>query len=246
MVKNILQNPGVTTGKENSEMPEISRVTRTHRQARASYDRLSSWYDLLEGGWETPPRCLGLDRLQVRPGERVLEMGCGTGCSLLELSYLVQPVGLDLSSRMLAEAGSRLQAASRPARLVQGDVLSLPFPSHHFDAAFMAFTLELVDTPEIATVLGELRRVLQPGGRLGVVALSRYGGIELMIRLYEWAHARFPAVVDCRPICAKGALIEAGFSIMHAEVLSLTGLGVEVVVGRVAGWVDSGVASSER
>jgi len=49
-------------------------------------------------------------------------------------------------------------------RLLQADALSLPFPSRHFDAAFMAFTLELMDTPEISIVLSELHRVLQTGG----------------------------------------------------------------------------------
>src|SRR5512146_674880 len=108
-------------------MPDISRVPRSHAQARASYDRLSRWYDLMEGGWEARPRRLGLELLQVKPGEQLLEIGCGTGSSLLGLSDQVCAVGLDLSSRMLSLARGRLVKSARPVRLAQGDALELPF-----------------------------------------------------------------------------------------------------------------------
>jgi len=214
-------------------MPDISRVTRSHPQARASYDRLSRWYDFIEGGWETGPRRLGLDFLQVKPAENMLEIGSGTGSSLLELSDRMDTVGLDLSFRMLQQARSRLEKRGRPSMLAQGDTLSLPFGSDCFGSAFMAFTLELMDTPEISIVLGEVRRVLQPGGRLGIVSLSKLGGMGFMKQLYEWSHARFPSVVDCRPIYARCSLEEAGFTVVDYKIVSLTGLGIEVVVGRV-------------
>ena len=86
---------------------EISRVERSRSQARASYDRLSKWYDLLEGGWETPPRRVGLEMLAPRAGERLLEIGCGTGSALAELPAQVRAVGLDLSAGMLAQARAR-------------------------------------------------------------------------------------------------------------------------------------------
>jgi demethylmenaquinone methyltransferase/2-methoxy-6-polyprenyl-1,4-benzoquinol methylase len=214
-------------------MPGINRVTRSHAQARASYDRLSRWYDFFEGGWETRPRRLGLDLLKVKPGEKVLEIGIGTGSSQLELPEQVCPVGLDLSFKMLKQARAHLENSDKPVRLVQGDALSLPFPSGCFSSAFMAFTLELMDTPEISIVLGELRRVLKLGGRLGVVSLSKLGGIGLMQHLYEWSHAILPAVVDCRPIYARRALEQAGFTILDYRLISLTGLGIEVSLGRV-------------
>ncbi len=213
-------------------MPDISRVIRSHAQARASYDRLSRWYDFFEGGWETPPRRLGLDLLKVKPGEKVLEIGIGTGNSLVELPDQACPVGLDLSFKMLGQAHARLRIAIKPVRLAQGDALSLPFLSNFFNSAFMAFTLELMDTPEIPIVLGEVRRVLQPGGRLGIVSLSKLGGLSFMQQTYEWTHAHFPAVVDCRPIYARCSMEEAGFEVLDYQILSLTGLGIEVIVGR--------------
>ncbi len=214
-------------------MPEISRVTRSHAQARASYDRLSRWYDWIEGGWENGPRRLGLDLLQVKAGEKMLEIGCGTGASLLETSNQGCAVGIDLSSGMLRLAHERLKKAGRPGRLARADALCLPFPCRHFDLVFMAFTLELMDTPEIPLVLGEIRRVLQPGGRLGIVFTSKLGGTGFMTRLYEWSHALLPAVVDCRPIYARSALEDACFRVADNRVLARTGLGIEIVVGKL-------------
>ena len=216
-------------------MHDISRVTRSHAQARASYDRLSRWYDFIEGGWENRPRRLGLDLLQVKLGEKVLELASGTGSSLLELSEVTCPVGLDLSSGMLALTRTRLKKVGKQAEVVRGDALTLPFPSGNFDAAFMAFALELMDTPEIPLVLGEIRRVLQPGGRLGVVSSSKLGGLGFMQRIYEWSHTLLPAVVDCRPIFVRRFLEEAGFTMMDYRLLSQTGLGIEVLVGRISG-----------
>ena len=210
---------------------DISRVTRSHLQARASYDRLSHWYDLVEGGWESPPRRLGLDLLQVKPGETLLEIGCGTGSSLLDTPDQVCAIGYDISFKMLSLTRARLEKAGKSAGLAQGDALRLPFGSENFNCIFMAFTLELMDTPEIPIVLKEIRRVLKPGGRLGIVSLSKLGGIRIMQHLYERSHALMPTVVDCRPIFARRVLEETGYAILDYRLKSLTGLGIEVVIG---------------
>lgn len=218
------------TSVANSSL-DISRVRRTREEARAGYDRLSRWYDLLEGGWEAPAWRQGLELLGVRPGERVLEIGCGTGSALRELGGQASAVGMDLSGGMLAQARARLEKTESPAALLQGDALRLPFRTGVFDAVFAAFTLELIDTPEIPCILAEVRRVLRAGGRLGVVALSKLGGWRLMQRLYEWSHDRFPDAVDCRPIFVRQALEEVGFYISGYRLVSRTGLGMEICVG---------------
>ncbi len=214
-------------------MPNISRVTRSRAQARASYDRLSRWYDWIEGGWENGPRRLGLDLLQVKPGEKLLEIGCGTGSSLLEVSSPACAVGIDLSFNMLRLAQERLAKAGMDGSLVEGDAVRLPFTAGHFDLVFAAFTLELMDTPEIPAFLGEVRRVLRPGGRLGIVSSSKLGGTGFMTRLYEWSHALLPTVVDCRPIYTRRALEGACFTTTDYHLLSRTGLGREIVVGKI-------------
>ncbi len=170
-------------------MDEISRVTRTREQARASYDRLSRWYDLIEGRWETRLRRLGLELLRLQAGEKMLEIGCGTGRSLLEVPEGVDAVGVDLSRGMLELTRARLRRAEKPAKLSQGDTLRLSFAEGAFDAVFAAFSLDLMDTPEMPLMLGEIRRVLKPGGRVGVVSTSKLGGGGWKLR---WG--------DCEPL----------------------------------------------
>jgi ubiquinone/menaquinone biosynthesis C-methylase UbiE len=215
---------------------EITRVGRPRRAARETYDRLSRWYDLLEGGWETRARTAGLKLLAVRAGERVLEIGPGTGHSLAALAGAVGPQGLaagmDLSPRMLAQTGrtlAREAPATRPG-LVCGDALQLPFAAGAFDAIFMSFVLELIDTPEIPAVLAECRRVTRVGGRICVVSLDKSCGLAWVNALYEKGHARWPGLLDCRPIFLTQILTAAGFRVAAARAFSLWGLGVKAVL----------------
>jgi len=216
----------------------IRRVTRTREQARTAYDRLSRWYDALAARSEGPPRRRGLEILDVQPACRALEIGAGTGETLLHLAECVHPGGLavaiDLSPGMLRAAARRLQKSSscRPYGLVNADGFRLPFAGSHFDALFMSFTLELFDTPEIRPVLVECSRVLAPGGRIVIVSLSRTGGANLAVRIYEWFHDHVQQFFDCRPILLKACVQSAGFQILHVETQHMWGLPVEIVLAR--------------
>ena len=210
-------------------------ISRT--QTRANYDRLSRWYDLLAGSSERKYRELGLRMLAVRPGERVLEIGSSTGQALLAITRSAFPdgmaVGVDLSGGMCRVARGRLiqaGSAAAPAAIICGDATSLSCPSDSFDAIFMSFTLELFDAADMASVLEECRRVLRDDGRLGVVALTESGRPNLMQRLYVWAHRRFPAWIDCRPIPVADILAKHSFRIVDATSASMWGLSVEVTV----------------
>lgn len=204
-------------------------------EARQSYNRMSGWYDLFSGS-EKKFSQAGLRLLDVRAGERVLELGAGTGHALAEMARRgARLTALDLAEGMLHAARERSQAAGLEGAAVdfiQGDALNLPFQSGIFDAVFISFTLELVDTPEIPLVLAECCRVLRPGARVGVVALAREA--RTSVRVYEWFHARLPTLVDCRPIFACQAVQAAGFEIAACEVKSMWRLPVEILVGRKA------------
>jgi demethylmenaquinone methyltransferase / 2-methoxy-6-polyprenyl-1,4-benzoquinol methylase len=103
----------------------------------------------------------------VRPGDRVLDACCGTG----DLAVAAQRVGgrvtgLDFSERMLERARRKEPAIE----WVRGDVLALPFDDASFDAVTVGFGVRNVDDLEAG--LRELRRVLRPGGRIGVLEIT--------------------------------------------------------------------------
>jgi len=198
---------------------DILRVFQTKAQTQAFYDRISRVYDLLADRSEAPIRRAGLQLLAARAGENVIEVGCGTGHGLVELAKAVGPTGrifgLDLSARMLEQARANLAKAGllERVRLRRGDAAQMPYPKASMDGVFMSFTLELFDTPEIPRVLRECQRVLRTGGRLVVVGMSKAGGTDPLVGVFEWAHKHFPNFVDCRPIFVREALEAAGFGI---------------------------------
>ena len=135
------------------------------------FDGVAERYDLTntvlsfgqDRGWRRATRAA----LGLRPGERVLDVGAGTGVSTEELGRSgAFAVGADLSTGML-RAGRR---SGRHVPLVAGDALRLPFPDETFDAVTISFALRnVVDT---GAALRELGRVTRPGGRLVVCEFS--------------------------------------------------------------------------
>lgn len=102
-----------------------------------------------------------LDALALRPGDELLELGCGGGLLLRDaLALGARATGLDHSPEMVALARERAPAAA----VVLGEAEELPFPDASFDAAAMSVVFGFFADP--VRVLRECRRVLRPGGRL--------------------------------------------------------------------------------
>ncbi len=215
--------------------PGVLRVLQTKDVTRQYYNKIAKVYDLLSEQAERPMREAGLKKLAAKPGDNILEIGFGTGHCLVEIARAVGPIGtvlgIDISDQMLALAQELLakEGLADRAELKRGDAEQLPFDSNGLDGIFFSFTLELFDTPELPKVLAECTRVLRPGGRIVVVAVSREGKHGVMLNLYEWTHRHFPNLMDCRPIYVRRALEAAGFSIKDADVESMW-VPVEIVL----------------
>lgn len=112
-------------------------------------------------------RELAHQALGARPGERVLDAGCGPGFYVAEVVDRVGPegsvVGVDSSPQMLALTAKRTEGHTN-VELREGDVTALPVEDQDFDRALSVQVLEYV--ADVPTALAELHRVLRPGGRV--------------------------------------------------------------------------------
>jgi len=223
--------------RENqSRASSILPVPRTKDEARQTYDKLSRYYDYTMGALGRKYAEMALRRLSIVEGQTILEIGFGTGYCLKLITECVgqtgKVYGIDISSGMMEMTKKRLEKAgmAKIVELIFADAACLPFDDNTFDAVFMSFALEVIDTPEIPKVLEQIRKVLKPGGRLGVASMSKENGNSVFVRFYEWIHSRWPKYLGSRPIYAEQALIEAGYQIEMSEKLRIFRLPAEIIV----------------
>ncbi len=214
----------------------VLRVLQTREETKAFYNKIAKVYDILAEHSEAPVREAGLEMLNARPGQKVLEIGFGTGHSLIELAKHVGPsgkvYGIDISEKMVEISRDRAQHEGLENRieLACGDALYLPYESETIDRIFISFTLELFDTPDIILVLSECKRVLKSGGRIVVVGMSRVKSQGLITEVFEWTHRHFPNYLDCRPILVRKAMEDAGFKVCDNKIMKMW-INVEIVCG---------------
>ena len=163
-----------------------------------------------------------LSMLAPQPGERVLDIGSGPGYLLASIAEAVGPAGaacgVDPSPAMNALAAARTDGVSW-VRIDDGDAVALPFPDGGFDAAVSTQVYEYV--VDIAGALGELRRVLRPGGRALVLdtdadslvwhTADRERGRVLAAWEEHLVHPRLPRTL-------RGLLRRTGFRITAEQV----------------------------
>lgn len=137
------------------------------------YDRANAVLSLgIHGSW----RRSALRLLDPRPGERFLDVCCGTGDVALALAAAVGPggrvVGADFCDPMLRLARAKLAAdRAAPVALLGADALRLPFANATFDGVTVAFGVRNLD--DLDAGLRELRRVVRPGGRVVVLEFGQ-------------------------------------------------------------------------
>ncbi len=141
--------------------------------ASDQYDRAAHTYDRLWAGYVRETGDLLESVARIRPEERVLDVGCGTGTfaeRLVHTNPHIAITGVDVSIGMLAEA-RRKTARAPNARFVQASAEALPFPDASFDVVVSASALHYV--PDPAQGVREMARVLRPGGRLALLDWDR-------------------------------------------------------------------------
>lgn len=136
--------------------------------------------------------------LEPQPGERILDVGCGTGIFTIDvLKSGAWVTGIDLSAAMLARAVTR--GGDQFAGLC-ADMCHLPFADNSFDRVFSMTAIEFV--ADAATAIAELNRVVKPGGRVVLTSLNslspwaeqrRHKAATEGHSLFEQAHFRSPA-----------------------------------------------------
>jgi len=135
------------------------------------FDGVAKRYDLtnqlLSGGNAALWRMATVKAVDPKPGDRVLDVACGTGTSTAALARKgAELVGVDFSTGMIMEARRRHPAIE----FVEGDAEALPFPDDGFDAVTISFGLRNVQDPHLA--IAEMFRVLKPGGRVVITEFS--------------------------------------------------------------------------
>jgi phosphatidylethanolamine/phosphatidyl-N-methylethanolamine N-methyltransferase len=157
------------------------------------YGSLTPVYDLICGALLQPGRRRAMAMLEPRAGERILEVGVGTGYGINDYPEGCRVVAIDLSRPMLERAARRIDARhAAMVRLVQMDALHLAFPDGRFDAVYVPHTISVVKDP--IAVGRELVRVCKPGGR--ILFLNHFEGIPETTNLLNAVAGRLAAAAD--------------------------------------------------
>ncbi|HZA04565.1 MAG TPA: methyltransferase domain-containing protein [Propionibacteriaceae bacterium] len=212
----------------------------SHNHPVGDQDAVIRWawlYDLgLRVWWRRGKRWRDelLDRLDLQPGQRVLDIGSGTGQLAFALADRVTPGGsvdgVDAGSEMVSRAERANRRRGRPVTFATARAQQLPFPEGTFDAVTCTLALHHVARDDRATAVGEMYRVLRPGGRVLIAEFDGAGGAGFtpLARLHT-RHPEHARALDE----AVGLLTGAGFTTVTRGPTTINGIG-HVVASRPA------------
>jgi len=151
-----------------------------------AYRRYAPRYDFYFGALFQPGRKAVIQKMQCRPGERILEVGVGTGLSFPLYPRDVRVVGIDISQDMLLRARTRIRREhlNHVIGLTRTDAERLCFADASFDKVVALYVASVVPSP--ARLVEEMRRVCKPDGEIFIVNHFRHanplvGGVERMV-----------------------------------------------------------------
>ena len=173
------------------------------------YHKIAKVYDLTFGPTLHPGRLQAILRMDIQSGERVLEVGVGTGINLSLYPRNCSVTGIDFTASMLEIARERVERKGiQNVRLLQMDAADMKIADNSFDIVYAPYVISVV--PDPVKVAQEMRRVCRPGGRIIVLnhflspnsLLSR---IERMISPFT-IHIGFKADLDLPAFLAQAGL----------------------------------------
>lgn len=183
------------------------------------YHKLASVYDVMFGPILHPGRLLALERMRVAPGDRVLEVGVGTGINAALYPHDCHVTGIDFSPSMLEKARQRVaRKGLAHVRLLEMDATDLKFADASFDIVYAPYLVNCVSDP--VKVVKEMRRVCKPTGKIVMVNHFRSGN-RLLSRLDRavsplTVHIGFKSDLDL-----PGFLAQTGLRPMLIEKVNL-------------------------
>ena len=137
---------------------------------RGAYRRYASYYDKVFGPFFAQGLQRAVERLNEKPGQRILEVGVGTGLSLPKYDPRSRVVGIDVSPDMLAKAEERVARECQPGTVESLQVMdaeAMDFPDNSFDSIACMYVVSVVPDPQ--RLINEIQRVCKPGGDIYIV-----------------------------------------------------------------------------
>ena len=139
------------------------------------YENIAWFYDFTFGPALHPGRMQAIQRMGIKRGDRVLEVGVGTGINADLYPRDCAVTGIDLSAPMLEKARERVaRKGIRNVRLVEMDAADIKFADSTFDIVYAPYLISVV--PDPIAVVKEMRRVCRPGGRIVILNHFRSAG----------------------------------------------------------------------